>query len=66
MGADRFKNEDAIAIDWDSKAIGLDVYAEDSQLCFDLEIQTTNPKNLPQRARYYQGLMDVGQLKSMY
>jgi len=49
--------------DYDSKGIRFDVYAKDSNRCFDIEIQTTNRRNLKKRARYYQGLMDVGNLK---
>ena len=31
---------------------------------FDVELQVANTKELPERARYYQGLMDIDTLKS--
>ena len=50
----------------DFRGIRLDVYAEDHgrQRTFDLEMQTTNEKDLPERTRYYQGLIDQNRLES--
>ena len=56
--------EDSIDIDHDAKAVRLDVYAKDSQRVFDIEIQIANTKELPERARFYQGIMDIDSLKS--
>ena len=43
-----------------SKSIRLDVYVEDeSGTVYNVEIQTTDQKNLPRRMRYYQGIIDL-------
>ena len=47
-----------------SKSIRLDVYVEDDEgTVYDVEIQTTDKKNLPKRTRYYQGLIDLNILE---
>ena len=46
----------------DSKTVRFDVYTMDSRRIFDIEIQTTNNKNLPKRARYYQSVIDMDNL----
>ena len=47
-----------------SKSIRLDVYVEDDEgTVYDVEIQTTSKKNLPKRARYYQGIIDINILE---
>ncbi|MDY6031109.1 MAG: Rpn family recombination-promoting nuclease/putative transposase [Treponemataceae bacterium] len=57
-------NEEVIDVDYDAKAIRLDVFVKDTNQMFDIEIQVTNTRELPERARYYQGLMDLDTLKS--
>ena len=43
-----------------SKSIRLDVYVEDDVgTIYNVEIQTTDKKNLSKRARYYQGMIDL-------
>ena len=43
-----------------SKSVRLDVYAADEAgTVYNVEIQTTDRKNLPKRMRYYQGLIDL-------
>jgi predicted transposase/invertase (TIGR01784 family) len=43
-----------------SRGIRLDVYVEDDMgTVYNIEIQTTNKKNLPKRIRYYQGMIDL-------
>ena len=43
-----------------SKSIRLDVYVEDdNETVYDVEIQTTEKRNLPKRTRYYQGIIDL-------
>ena len=45
---------------YDSKSVRLDVYVEDDKnTVYNVEIQTTNKKNLPKRMRYYQGIIDL-------
>ncbi len=57
-------NEEVIEIDYDSKGIRLDVFVKDTKKIYDIELQVTNTKELPERSRYYQGLMDLDTLKS--
>lgn len=42
-----------------SKGIRLDVYVQDSNRVFDIEIQNVLDENLPKRTRYYQSMMDI-------
>lgn len=56
--------EHAIDIDWDAKGIRLDVYVKGTDEVYDLELQAIDTGELPKRARYYQGLIDVDCLKS--
>lgn len=43
-----------------TKGIRLDVYVEDDvNTVYDVEMQTTDERNLPKRARYYQGVVDL-------
>lgn len=38
----------------------MDVYVEDDEnIVYNIEIQTTDKKNLPKRTRYYQGMIDL-------
>ena len=46
----------------ESKSVRFDVYTKDDNRIFDLEIQTTDTKNLPKRARYYQSIIDMDNL----
>ncbi len=44
----------------DGKAVRLDVYvADDNETVYDIEMQTSDTKELPKRSRYYQGRIDV-------
>ena len=53
----------SIAPEYASRSIRLDIYVKDSDRVYDIEIQTTNKRNLEKRARYYQSLMDIDQLE---
>ena len=55
-------NEDVIDIDHDSKGIRLDVYVKDINKMYDVELQATDTQELPERARYYQDVMDLDSL----
>ena len=46
----------------ESKSVRFDVYTKDDNRIFDLEMQTTDTKNLPKRARYYQSIIDMDNL----
>ncbi len=58
--------EEEINVDFGSKGIRMDVYAKDAggQKVYNIELQAKDTKELPERARYYQGAMDVDLLKS--
>ena len=49
----------SISPHYQSKGIRLDVYIQDSNRVFDIEIQNSLDENLPKRTRYYQSMMDV-------
>lgn len=50
----------AIEQTYDGRGIRLDVYIEDANnTVYDLEMQTTEQKDLPKRTRYYQGMIDL-------
>lgn len=47
-----------------AKSIRLDVYVEDGKgTVYNIEMQTMTNKNLPKRARYYQGMIDLNILE---
>ena len=58
--------EEVVDIDFASKGIRMDVYARDADglKAYNIEMQTTDTEELPERSRYYQGVMDVDLLKS--
>ena len=58
--------EEEINVDFGSKGIRMDVHAKDAggQKVYNIELQAKDTKELPERARYYQGVMDVDLLKS--
>ena len=59
------KSEYFIKVTEPSHGIRFDVYVKDFQgRKFDIEIQTANFSELPKRARYYQGVMDVNEVFS--
>lgn len=46
--------------DIDAKSVRLDVYIKDDKnTVYDIEMQTTDTKELPERSRYYQGMIDL-------
>lgn len=47
----------------ESKGVRLDAYVRDGQgTVYDIEMQATNTRELPQRSRYYQAMLALGQL----
>lgn len=47
----------------DEKSIRMDVYVKDDKhTIYDIEMQTSNTKELPKRSRYYHSCIDKGQL----
>ncbi len=57
-------NEESVFISYDSHEIRFDVFIRGSDRIFDIEIQSTDTKDLPEGSRYYQEVMDVDTLKS--
>ena len=49
----------SISPHYESKGVRLDVYVQDSNRIFDIEIQNHLDENLPKRTRYYQSMMDI-------
>ena len=58
------RGEEVIETDFGSKGIRLDIYAKNEKDAYNIELQTTDTKELAERARYYQGTIDVDCLKS--
>ena len=58
------RGEETIETDFGSKGIRLDVYAKNNTQAFNIEMQATDTKELPERSRYYQGSIDVDSLQS--
>ena len=56
------QQEDDVEIDYGKKGIRMDVYAVGNKKSFTLEMQATDTKELPERSRYYQGILDVDEL----
>lgn len=57
------EGEKSFESDAESHSIRVDIFTEDEKHIYDIEMQTTNDEDLPERARYYQGMMDVSTLK---
>ena len=57
------EEQKTIDISYDAKSVRLDVYVEDSDRVFDIEMQTTNLKELAKRSRYYQGMLDLNTIE---
>lgn len=57
------KPQETVMVAIKARGIRLDVYVEDDQeTIYNIEMQTTNPGNLPRRTRYYQGVIDINSL----
>lgn len=56
--------EASLLVNPDYRGVRLDVYADDEDgTVYNVEMQTTDKKNLPKRSRFYQGQMDMTELK---
>ena len=55
--------QNTIAPFFESKGIRLDVYVDDGQRVFDIEMQTYIPEAIGKRMRYYQSIIDMDTLK---
>ena len=50
-------------VDAEAHSVRLDIFTQDDNHIYDIEMQTTAEEDLPERARYYQGVMDTATLK---
>ena len=58
------KSQETIDISADAKSVRLDIYVEDgNETVYNIEMQTSDKGNLPQRTRYYQGMIDLNILE---
>lgn len=57
------EEQKTIDIGYDAKSVRLDVFVDDGKRIFNLEMQTTNRKELPRRSRYYQGMIDLNTIE---
>ena len=58
------KSQETIDISADAKSVRLDIYVEDGkETVYNIEMQTTENRNLPKRTRYYQGMIDLNILE---
>ena len=60
---DYVNSEQTMMIDYEAKSIRLDVYAEEKNRVFDVEVQTYDEEDIGKRLRYYQGVIDIDHLK---
>lgn len=56
--------EEYVEIDYDKKSIRLDVYAVGADKAFNLEMQSTDTGELPERSRFYQSALDLDDLNA--
>ena len=58
------KSQETIDISADAKSVRLDIYVEDGkETVYNIEMQTTENRNLPKQTRYYQGMIDLNILE---
>lgn len=57
------KGERVFEIDYDAHSVRLDIFTQDKNHLYDIEMQVESEEDLPERARYYQGIMDSASLK---
>lgn len=53
------EKQKSIEITSDGKGVRLDVYLEDGNTVYDIEMQTVLSKDIAKRTRYYQGMIDL-------
>lgn len=58
------KSQETIDLSADAKSVRLDIYVEEGkETVYNIEMQTTQNRNLPKRTRYYQGMIDLNILE---
>ena len=53
------EDEKSINIGYDAKSIRLDIYVEDENKIYNIEMQVIDKKDLAKRSRYYQSMIDL-------
>ena len=56
-------NQKTIDINYDAKSVRLDVYVEDENRIYNIEMQVVNKKDLAKRSRYYQSMIDLNAIE---
>ena len=56
-------NQKTIDINYDAKSVRLDVYVEDENRIYNIEMQVINKKDLAKRSRYYQSMIDLNAIE---
>ena len=56
-------DQKTIDINYDAKSVRLDVYVEDENRIYNIEMQVVNKKELAKRSRYYQGMIDLNAIE---
>lgn len=58
------EEQKTIDITSDARSVRLDIYVKDNnQTVYNIEMQTTNPRNLAKRSRYYQSMIDLDMIE---
>lgn len=58
------EEQKTIDISYDSHGVRLDIYVQDDEnTVYNVEVQTTDTKELPKRSRYYQAMIDLNLLE---
>jgi len=57
------QEQKAIDITRNGRSVRFDIYLEDEERIFDLEMQVSNDQNLAKRSRYYQSMVDLNALQ---
>ena len=61
---DYSKGQETIKEGYDSRGVRLDVFAKDEKdRWYNIEVQTTDKKDIPKRSRYNQAVVDVDRLQ---
>ena len=59
------EKQKAVSLTVDGKGVRFDVYfMDDADTVYDIEMQTSAERELRKRSRYYQGMMDLNELKA--
>lgn len=57
------EDEKTINIGYDAKSIRLDIYVEEDDKIYNIEMQVANKEDLGKRSRYYQGMIDLNSIE---